>query len=206
MKIRDNQNLFQYDKDLCFFVKHPLLEAWSDGPDTREVVFVCPKHKAPFVMVANTMKSFPGFKLHCPLCERDKDYEPLRFDGQKYDDLQKKALSLLDSKTLKDAKLIRLDNVYIPEITKFDALKGKETDYFLKADIKTDVDGDTIVVIYVGNKNEKGKAQFFIKPEKLQLSHDFKDLDPAKILAKVELTLKDRTIEQKYDQGARNDG
>jgi hypothetical protein len=64
---------------------------------------------------------------------------------------------------------------------------------------KTDKDGDTIVVVYVTHEGTDGKAQFFIKPEKLQLSHDFKDLDPAKVLSKIELTLKSRTIAQEYD-------
>ena len=71
--------------------------------------------------------------------------------------------------------------------------------YFVKGNVKTDGDWDTIVVIYVGLKGDKKKAQFFIKPEKLQLSHDFKDMDPAKVLAKIESTLKDRVIVQNYD-------
>ena len=200
MATSTGQNLYRYNEELCFIVKQPLLSGWDDGgPDTRKVTFVCPKHRAPLVKIENSMKGFPGFKLNCPFCERDKEYEPLRFNGQQYEDLQKKALSLLDSRDLKNARLIRLDDVYVPEIVKFDALKNEKSDYFLKADVKTDIDGDTIVIIYVGNKNEKNKSQFFIKPEKLQLSHDFKDLDPAKILAKIELTLKDRTIAQEYD-------
>lgn len=37
------------------------------------------------------------------------------------------------------------------------------------------------------------------KPEKAQLTCDHKDLDPAKILSKIEVTLKDRNITHKYD-------
>ena len=67
-------------------------------------------------------------------------------------------------------------------------------------DIKTDKDNDTIIVLYIGKKNSTEKIQFFIKPEKLQLSNDYKDLDPATILAKIEVTLRDRQIKQEYDE------
>ena len=56
-----------------------------------------------------------------------------------------------------------------------------------------------MIVLYVGKKYSKDKCQFFIKPEKLQLSNDYKDLDPSKVLSKIEVTLKDRTIKQEYD-------
>ena len=55
------------------------------------------------------------------------------------------------------------------------------------------------IVIYVGHKGSSEKAQFFIKPEKLQLSSDYKDMDPAKVLSKIVVTLKDRTLGQKYE-------
>ena len=44
------------------------------------------------------------------------------------------------------------------------------------------------------------KAQFFIKPEKLQLASDHKDMDPAKVLSKIEVTLKDRKLIQNYEK------
>ena len=91
---------------------------------------------------------------------------------------------------------MRLDDWYIPEIKK----KEKTTDYWISTEVKTDRDGDTIIVIYVGHKDDSEKTQFFIKPEKLQLSHDYKDMDPSQILSKIVLTLKDRTIEQKYNE------
>ena len=79
-------------------------------------------------------------------------------------------------------------------------IKLKESNYWMKSDIKTDKDNDTIIVLYVGKKNSIEKVQFFIKPEKLQLSNDYKDLDPATILAKIEVTLRDRKIKQEYDE------
>lgn len=74
-----------------------------------------------------------------------------------------------------------------------------ESGYWIEADVKQDKDNDTIVVIYVGKKDKEGKSQFFIKPEKLQLSNDYKDLDPSTILSKIELTLRDRVIKQEYE-------
>jgi hypothetical protein len=65
--------------------------------------------------------------------------------------------------------------------------------------VKKDKNGETIVIAYIGYKGNKDKAQLFIKPKKLQLTHDHNDLDPAKVLAKVELTLKDRKIIQEFD-------
>ena len=115
---------------------------------------------------------------------------------ESFRDVLQRCLSMLNTEMFKDAKLVRLDDWYIPEIK---GNKEKVSDYWVKTEVKTDKDGDTIIVIYVGNKNNKQKVQLFVKPEKLQMSHDFKDQDPATILSKIELTLKDRTITQEYD-------
>lgn len=129
-------------------------------------------------------------KLYCPKCDKSVDINSI-------DELRTKCFKILNVEKFKDAKLIRLDDWYYPEIKENIKL---ESDYWLKAQVKTDRDGDTIVVLYVGHKGSGDKAQLFIKPEKLQLSNDYKDLDPAKVLAKIELTLKDRTIEQRFDE------
>ena len=57
-----------------------------------------------------------------------------------------------------------------------------------------------MIMLLIGNKNSTDKAQYFIKPEKLQLTSDHKDLDPAKIISKIEVTLKDRILKQEYDE------
>ena len=127
--------------------------------------------------------------LICPKCKN-------KIQIQSFRDVQQQCLTMLNAEIFKDAKFVRLDDWYIPEI-KSD--KEKVSDYWVKTEVKTDKDGDTIVVIYVGNKNNKQKTQLFVKPEKLQLTHDFKDQDPATVLSKIELTLKDRKITQEYD-------
>ena len=45
----------------------------------------------------------------------------------------------------------------------------------------------------------RSKVQYFIKPEKGQLTSDHKDMDPSKIISKIEVTLKDRKLSQEYD-------
>ena len=68
-----------------------------------------------------------------------------------------------------------------------------------EGNVKTDKDGDTIIVVYIGHKDSSEKAQFFIKPEKGQLTSDHKDMDPAKILSKIEVKFKGRTLTQEYN-------
>ena len=114
-----------------------------------------------------------------------------------FDALVNKCLRLLNTEKLKDATLIRVDDWYVPEIKQ--KIDKMPSDYWASADVKTDKDGDTIIILYVGKKGSS-KSQFFIKPEKLQLTSDHKDLDPATILSKIEVTLKDRKIMQDYDK------
>lgn len=111
-------------------------------------------------------------------------------------ELRKRCLRLLNIPEFKDATLIRLDDWYVPEVKR---RIETDTDYWVKADVKTDKDGDTIIVLYVGHKGDKEKVQYFIKPEKGQLTSDHKDMDPSKILSKIEVTLKGRKITQEYD-------
>ena len=130
------------------------------------------------------------FILTCPKCKKEIDIGSMP-------ELRSRCLRALNREIFKEADLVRVNDWYIPEIKK---VKVKPTsDYRVVTDVKTDKDGDTMVVIYITHEGTDGKAQFFIKPEKLQLSHDFKDLDPAKVLSKIELTLKNRTITQEYD-------
>ena len=75
----------------------------------------------------------------------------------------------------------------------------EESGYWLTTNVKTDKDGDTIIVVYVGHKDSNEKVQFFIKPEKGQLTSDHKDMDPAKILSKIEVHFKGRKLTQDFD-------
>lgn len=132
--------------------------------------------------------SFDGTVLTCPKCRNQIEIGSTRA-------LISRCLRVLNREIFKDATLIRLDDWYTPEIKE----KTKPTpDYRLTTNIKTDKDGHTIVVLYVSYVGTGDKVQYFIKPEKGQLTSDHKDLDPAKIISKIEVTLKDRTLTQTY--------
>ena len=126
---------------------------------------------------------------HCPKCRKGIEISDLR-------ELTSKCLRMLNIPEFKNAKLVRLDDWYVHEIK--EKVKA-ESGYWINTNVKTDKDGDTIIVVYVGHKDSAEKAQFFIKPEKGQLSSDHKDMDPAKILSKIEVRFKDRTLIQKFD-------
>ena len=85
---------------------------------------------------------------------------------------------MLNIPEFKNAKLVRLDDWYVHEIKE----KAKnESGYWITTDVKTDKDGDTIIVVYVGHKDSSEKAQFFIKPEmfeQISLWYQPRDLNP----------------------------
>lgn len=112
-------------------------------------------------------RSYGSAILRCPKC-RDE------FEVDNFNEMLRKCLRMLNIEEFEGAKLIRLDDWYVPEVKQKEEVASA---YWVKTDVKTDRDGDTIIVIYVGHKGEKEKAQFFIKPEKLQLSSDHKDLE-----------------------------
>lgn len=133
--------------------------------------------------------NYRPYFLKCPKCNNSIEVD-------NFNNLLQNCLKILNIPKFKNAKLIRLDDWYVPEVKEQIKL---ESEYWIKTDVKTDKDKDTIVVLYVGKKNTNEKTQFFIKPEKLQLTSDHKDLDPATIISKIEVTLKDRTLTQEYE-------
>lgn len=154
--------------------------------DQHGIHLHCSKHPA---IEFDIEHSYNTVKLICPKCKKaveiDNFYQTIS-----------QCLRMLNIEKFKGAKFIRLDDWYVPEIKKKEKTKSG---YWIKTDVKTDKDGDTIIIVYVGHERTTEKAQFFIKPEKLQLTSDHKDLDPAKILSKIEITLKDRTLSQEYN-------
>ena len=125
----------------------------------------------------------------CPRCGEDIEIDNPR-------ELKSKCLRMLNIPEFKGAKLIRLDDWYVSEIKE---KKKAESGYWIHTNVKTDKDGDTIIVVYVGHKDDNEKTQFFIKPEKGQVSFDHKDLDPSKILAKIEVQFRGRKITQEFE-------
>ena len=149
--------------------------------------FHCTKH--PELELDVLSNEFGRLIYQCPRCKT-----PILVEN--YRDLRNRCLKKLNIPEFNNAKLIRLDDWYVSEIKE----KTKtETGYWINTDVKTDKDGDTIIVLYIGHKDTKEKVQYFIKPEKGQLTSDHKDMDPAKILSKIEVRIKGRTLTQEFD-------
>ena len=153
----------------------------------KGIHFHCTKH--PEIEFDIIKEEYGDWKFKCPKCKKEIEIGSFK-------ELINQSLRMLNIEEFKDAQLIRLDDWYVREVKK---KESTQSDYWINTEVKTDKDGDTIVVIYIGHKGDKEKVQFFVKPEKMQLTSDHKDLDPAKILSKIEVTLKDRSIIQKYD-------
>lgn len=168
-------------------------ENWKDYYYCNQhgIHFHCTKH--PEIELDTIQEAYTDTKkLRCPKCNKEIEIDNLH-------ELISRCLKMLNIPEFKGAKLVRLDDWYVPEVKK---KEKTPSGYWIRTDVKTDRDGDTIIVVYVGNESTTDKTQFFIKPEKLQLTTDHKDLDPAKILSKIEITLKDRTLSQKYDESS----
>lgn len=163
---------------------------WTDYYHCNQegIHFHCSKHPE-IELEDNDSNSSFTYELICPKCKK-----PIEIDS--INKLIGKCLRALNREEFKDAKLVRLDDWYVPELKE----RTKPTsDYRLITNVKTDKDGDTVVVLYVSYIGTGEKVQYFIKPEKCQLTSDHKDLDPAKIISKIEVTLKDRTLTHTYD-------
>lgn len=135
--------------------------------------------------------SFLDVSFKCPKC----DNESIEIENEHK--LLADCLKLLNTQEFKNAKLVRLDDWYVHEVRE---KKKDESGYWITTDVKTDRDGDTIIIVYVGHKDSNEKAQFFIKPEKGQLTSDHKDMDPSKVLSRIEVKFKDRRLVQEYEE------
>ena len=147
----------------------------------------CTKH--PEIELECISTDYSNTIYRCPRCGEDIEIDNPR-------ELKSKCLRMLNIPEFKGPKLIRLDDWYVSEIKE---KKKAESGYWIHTNVKTDKDGDTIIVVYVGHKDDNEKTQFFIKPEKGQVSFDHKDLDPSKILAKIEVQFRGRKITQEFE-------
>lgn len=149
--------------------------------------FHCTAH--PEIVLEIDTSNYYTSTYRCPKCQKSIEIENVK-------ELKSKCLRMLNIPAFKDATLVRLDDWYVHEIK--EKVK-EESGYWITTNVKTDKDGDTVIVVYVGHKDSREKAQFFIKPEKGQLTSDHKDMDPAKILSKIEVYFKGRTLTQTFE-------
>lgn len=204
--MNDNPKIYRYTNDISFRICS--LSNIGNSIDTGDCTnysyvefdwgpcYMCNQHgihlhctKHPEIELEKTINHDKCI-LSCPQC---KNSIKIIDADRVFQECQR----LLNIEKFKNAKLIRLDDWYTPEEKRKVNVKS---DYWIEVDVKTDKDNDTIIVLYIGKKHSKEKAQFFIKPEKLQLSHDYKDLDPASIISKIEVTLKDRSLKEEYEE------
>ena len=203
----DNKIIYRYSDDISFrqcslaHNEHNLIQGDCTNFYTKDenwktyyycnqygIHLHCTKH--PEIELEKSENEYGEVFLKCQKCRKS-------FKIDDFNIVLMNCMKMLNINEFKDAKLIRLDDWYIPEIKE---KKKLESDYWITTNVKVDKDGDTIIVLYIGKKNDNEKIQFFIKPEKLQLSSDYKDLDPATILSKIEVTLRDRKLKQEYDE------
>ena len=157
------------------------------GCNQDGIHFHCTTH--PEIELDIDKSDYYATKYYCPKCRKHIEVDSVS-------ELKGKCLRMLNIPEFKGAKLVRLDDWYVHEVSK----KVKtESGYWITTDVKNDKDGDTIIVVYVGHKDSDKKAQFFIKPEKGQLTSDHKDMDPAKVLSKIEVLFKGRKLSQEFD-------
>lgn len=177
-------------------IVHGNCTAFSEAEENWRTYYSCNQYgvhlhctKHPEIELDIESSSYGDTVLQCPKCK-----SKIKIDS--FNQLLKQCLKMLNIEEFKGSKLVRLDDWYVPEVKKKEKIASE---YWIETDVKTDKDGDTIIIVYVGHAGSKEKTQFFIKPEKCQLTSDHKDLDPAKILSKIVVTLKDRTLGQKYE-------
>ena len=144
-----------------------------------------------------------SMKLLCPICNLNDEYQLpsslQRLDKGRILTLKQQAKSLLNSKVFKGAKLIRLDDYYMPQLSEKE-LSTKESKYWMSYDVKENKEGKVMLVLYLGCKQDGSKVQFFIEPETKKLSHDHKDTTPISVISRIEVQFKDGIIELK-DRG-----
>jgi hypothetical protein len=167
-----------------------------------DIHFHCAEHREIELSLQDKQNGPRSMKLTCAICSLREDYQPpsslQRLNLQYISTFKQQSKALLASNTFKGAKLIRLDDYYTPELSA--KVKTEETsNYWVSYDVKENKQGQPILVLYLGNKKDGSKCQFFIEPETNKLSHDHKDTNPLSVLARIEVQFKDGVIELRKD-------
>ena len=165
-----------------------------------DIHFHCSLHREVELSIQDKQNGPRSIKLTCAICSLREDYQPpsslQRLSPQYISTFKQQAKALLASNIFKNAKLIRLDDYYTPEISG-KARTEEESDYWLSYDVKENKNGQPVLVLYLGNRKDGSKCQFFIEPETAKLSHDQKDTNPLSLLARIEVQFKDGVIQLK---------
>ena len=176
-------------------------EDWKDVYSCAQngIHFFCGKHKN-YELVKKQPEEceFKREILWCDKCSQcSSDYEGELVDIR---ELEKKARIILQAEELQNAKLIRIDEQCCE--LKINKLRTEDKRYFSAGKIETDINGNLQINLYIGSSDEKKKAHFFIEPEVERLRVEINDnnIDPAKIISKITVELKDRKIIHDYNK------
>lgn len=164
------------------------------------VHFHCVRHKEVELAIENRMNGPRSLSLICAICASNGDNRTdTRLERLTLADittLQEQALALSNSEKFKNAQLVRLDDYYMPELSGKD-LASKESKYWLSYNVKENRYGQPILILYLGDRKDHSKIQFFVEPETKKLSHDHTNDTPLSVIAKIEVEFKDGVIELK---------
>ncbi len=165
----------------------------AQEPHEGGVHLHCPEHNEFEMVVSQSGLGPRSYGLSCTACGSERIGRMLITE---IETIKQQARAALNSSMFKNAKLIRLDDFYTPEISAKDTAT-KDSKYWMSYDVKETKDGKPLLVLYLGDRSEKSKAQFFIDPETKKLSHDQKDTEPIAVISRIEVQFKDGMIELK---------
>lgn len=165
----------------------------------QNVHFYCPIYKN--IELVENMENIDFTNETIWWCEKckqcDRTYEGIRLNKE---DIVRRARIIVESEKLKNACLIRIDE-QCSEL-KINKLKTNTPTYVAWGKIETDIVGNPQVNLYIACSDDKGKkVHYFIEPEVEKIRHEISntDIDPATIISKIQITLKDRRIIYEYD-------
>lgn len=143
----------------------------------------CPKHR--LAMDSFSYSESTPYKydhLRCEECSDDYIIPRDLSEEQKY--ISRK----LESRTMKDFKVLNLDDEAIPIAE--DKIKSKDGKYFVTSLLTKSKVGHRLVV-YAGEIGSDKKTQIFVEPEIKRVAFDQKDLHPTDVFVKLEATFSD---------------
>lgn len=136
---------------------------------------LCPNCHCKLVKSTKESFSYGKFNYRCIQCDFkitfDKDID------RKGEDF----LHVFESLKYKNAEIINIDG----ELIKVQKELKKDDNYWVEAKLSKNKKGETQLMVLVGSKLQKDKAQLFVDPSNKRLSFDQNNIHPTKILTKV---------------------
>ena len=164
-----------------------------------EVHLHCHDHRELELSFFDSGRGPKGYSLNCVVCSANPENTNTNLRHlslSRISEFSQQAKALEKSELFKNAKLIRVDDYYVPELSA-KSLATKTSKYWVSYDVKERQDGRALLVLYLGDREDKSKVQFFIEPETQKLSHDHSDTEPISVISRIEVEFKNGKIELK---------